>query len=104
MPLGIVLHWRAGERPRFTNLVARPCPFFGRDDDGQGLCKIYDVRPYSCRRFMCGREKAGEHFMGSGGTFGIPLRVLKSADLRAQYARNQDAAKAWADAHGWKDN
>lgn len=94
------LQWRAGERPSHTHLVARPCPFFTRDEAGQGVCRVYDERPYNCRRFMCGRTTTEESY-DRGAVDGIPLRVLTSADLRQQYADNQCAAQAWADAHGW---
>lgn len=94
------LQWRAGERPRFTQLVARPCPFLTRDEEGHGVCRVYEDRPYSCRRFMCGRNTTAERY-DKGVVEGIPLRVLTSGALREQYADNQKTAQVWADAHGW---
>ena len=93
------LQWRAGERPSFTSLVARPCPFLA-EDQGLASCQIYESRPYNCRRFMCGRDDTTERF-DAGAIQGIPLRVLTSAALRADYAANQAAAQEWADSHGW---
>ena len=90
------LQWRAGDRPRFTNLVARPCPFY----EASVGCRVYDERPYNCRRFMCGRDDLTERF-DAGAVEGIPMRVLRSAELRSDYAANQADARGWAEAHGW---
>jgi Fe-S-cluster containining protein len=95
--LGVQLHWRAGDRPRFTKLVARPCPFYEAKDS---TCRIYESRPYNCRRFMCGRDDLSEPF-DAGALDGIPARVWTSDALRAQYAQNQTDAQVWADARGW---
>lgn len=96
--LGLTLQWRAGDRPTFTALVARPCPFLTRDADGLAACAVYDERPYNCRRWMCGRSSADEICEQRP----IPLRVLRSHELRADYTALQAAAQPWADAHGWR--
>lgn len=99
--LEIRLQWRVGERPSFTSLVARPCPFLTQDDLGRAVCRAHDVRPYNCRRFMCGRFDTTERH-DVGVVNGIPLRVRQSETLRDEYAANQREAQVWADAHGWK--
>jgi len=96
--LGLRLHWRAGDRPSFTNLVARPCPFFSEDEKA---CRIHSERPYNCRRFMCGRSDLSESYRQGGIVSGVPMRVLKSAELHADYAALQRESQAWAEAHGW---
>jgi Fe-S-cluster containining protein len=30
-----------------------PCVFFRRDENGHGVCEIYDTRPLACRHFDC---------------------------------------------------
>jgi Fe-S-cluster containining protein len=79
--------------------VARPCPFYEAQETG-GVCRIYESRPYNCRRFMCGRDDLTAPY-DAGAVDGIPMRVLTSDDLRAQYAQNQADAHGWAEAHGW---
>jgi len=96
--LGLRLHWRAGDRPAFTNLVARPCPFFSEDEKA---CRIHDERPYNCRRFMCGRHDLSEAYLKGGAVSGVPVRVLNSTELMNDYARLQNESQTWATAHGW---
>lgn len=99
--LELILQWRAGDRPLFTELVARPCPFFLAGETG-GTCQAYDVRPYNCRRFMCGRDETLAGPFDAHAVEGIPMRVLTSDTLRSDYAANQVSARPWADAHGWR--
>lgn len=94
--LGLTLQWRAGDRPRFTSLVARPCPFY----EASVGCRVYEERPFNCRRYMCGRDDLSEPY-DANTMHGIPMRVLTSADLRSDYMVQQAEAHKWADAHGW---
>ena len=89
------LEWRAGNRPSLTLLVARPCPFYSKKDG----CTVYDVRPYNCRRWMCGRTSTEQI---AEATAQIPVRVLRSPELVADYRRLQDDSREWAVAHGWR--
>jgi Fe-S-cluster containining protein len=71
-------------------LMGTPCPFY---QDG---CTVYDIRPYNCRRYMCGRE-GDEPFDPAP----IPAKVLQIRGLRKQYQMNQKKAQKWARQHGW---
>lgn len=75
-----------------TALLGSPCPFW------DGSCTVYDVRPYNCRRYMCGRE--GEEPFDPAP---VPQKVLQIRGLRRQYAMNQKKAQKWARNHGWRD-
>ena len=88
------LEWRAAERPSLTALKARPCPFYSSQDG----CTVYAVRPYQCRRWMCGRTRLTEIIEDRP----VPLRVLRSPELTADFKQLQDEAQPWALAHGWK--
>lgn len=89
----VCAHWL--HRPdRFIDLVAGPCPYLAGD-----RCSVYDVRPYNCRRWMCGRSP-GEALTDLAA---VPLKVLTDPDLKAQYARNQADHQGWARAHGWAE-
>lgn len=76
-------------------IVAAPCPFLTED----GRCDVYPVRPYNCRRYLCGREDPWREPYDRAP---VPARVLQSRALRRLYARTQREAQRWADQHGWK--
>jgi Fe-S-cluster containining protein len=86
-------------------LRARPCPYFRRDDVGKGLCTVYAVRPYSCRRFLCGRV-AGEAWEqnAQGACLNLEDRLIRSRPFRRFYAVVQRRAQTWARSHGWRDD
>ena len=74
---------------------AAPCPFL----DGN-QCGVYAVRPLNCRRWMCGRD-AGEPLTDLSP---VPMKVLRSRDLRRQYALNQRKAMVkWGHRMGWAE-
>ena len=85
----------------FVHLQARPCPLL----DANGLCSVYDVRPYNCRRFSCNR--VGDEAWGqtpSGECLNLIERLQQSRAVRRAYARQQRKAQNWARAHGWDDD
>lgn len=86
------LSWRLHADSRFVRLLAGPCPLLEAD----GSCSVYDVRPFNCRLYMCGRQD-GEAWTDEA----IPLRILTNRDLRRQYALNERKAERWGRAHGW---
>lgn len=86
----VVTTWRMSPDVGFVELVAGPCPYF------DGACTVYDVRPYNCRRYLCGRED-GEPWADGA----VPVRFLTDPGMTRLYARNQAAAQGWAVAHGW---
>ena len=79
-------------------LKAHPCPLLGAD----GLCTVYDVRPYNCRRFMCLRGPGESWITGMHGQcVNLEKRLKYSNHALAFYLTNQQAAMPWADRHGW---
>lgn len=86
------LSWSPDADPRFVRLSAGPCPLL----DPSGLCSVYEVRPFNCRRYLCGRE-GHQPFVNTG----VPVRVLLDRDFRRQYERNQRKAQRWALTMGW---
>ena len=89
------LRWTAGPRPSLTALIAKPCPFL----EGS-RCSVYDVRPYNCRRWMCGRTERDQPVEDAP----VPLVVLRSKELLNDFQDLQAAAQPWALAHGWRED
>lgn len=81
------------------------CPLLVRHADGTASCSVHAVRPYNCRRFICGRPSLDEPFeQGPDGCQNLNDRLAQSLDFHEFYRANQRRAqRAWADAHGWKD-
>jgi Fe-S-cluster containining protein len=84
--------------PRFVTMAAGPCSFLSYATNGAAQCRAYRVRPYNCRRFMCGRDHCLQPFDGAA----VPARVLADRGLRRVYERQQREAQPWARAHGWE--
>lgn len=85
-------------------LQAAPCPLLERDADGLAVCSVYDVRPYNCRRFACGRvspEREAFEMTPDGVCLNMADRFAQSKPFRSWAKRLQRQAHAWADAHGW---
>ena len=88
----------------FVALAARPCPLLATDDAGRAVCTVYDVRPYSCRRFGCYRpDPAQEPYEEGpdGECRNLVDRVMQSRDVRRAYALQQRKAQRWALRHWW---
>ena len=83
-------------------LKGTPCPML----DENKRCRVYDVRPYNCRRFQCLRV-AGEDYIPSDdahlGCANLYVRLTQSRSARNQYRRNQRHHQPWALAHGWTE-
>lgn len=87
------------QTPGFLILKGRPCPYLARDHRQRWTCRVHGVRPYNCRRYMCGRmDIRVEPFDDRP----IPLPILSNRHLRRQYERNQRHAQRWALSHGWQ--
>lgn len=86
-------------------LRTQPCPYFRRDAAGKGACTVYAVRPYNCRRFMCGRT-AGEAWEqdATGACRNLEDRLDRSRLFRRFYAVIQRRAQRWAQTHGWRND
>lgn len=96
-PPTVRLAWAPHADSRFVRLLTPGgCPLLAFED-GLAVCTVHAVRPYNCRRWMCGRETVEEPV----DLAPVPLRVLRSRDLRRQYAVTQRKAQRWARAHGW---
>lgn len=85
--------------PRAMAMTVGPCSFLGSTPSGAARCRAYAVRPYNCRRFMCGRD----HGLQRWDDAPVPARVLADRGLRRAYARQQREAQPWARAHGWSE-
>ena len=84
--------------PRFMVMATGPCSFLWYRN-GAAQCRAYAVRPYNCRRYMCGRPP-GLHPWDDAP---VPARVLGDRGLRRAYDRQQREAQPWALAHGWRE-
>jgi Fe-S-cluster containining protein len=90
---------------RFVDLLpvagTSACPLLGAD----GLCTVYAVRPFNCRRWGCFRPTTSEPFLAAvrevpGTAQLMPVRITEKPVAR-QLARMQRHAQPWALAHGW---
>ena len=92
--------------PRRTLLRAGPCPLLTRDADGAASCSVYAVRPYVCRRFMCGRPDPAREPFEAGGPLGcvnLTDRLEQSLRFYEHYRTTQrHAQREWAAPHGWQ--
>lgn len=100
--------WRWTEDPQDARLVwltAGPCPLLGTDLTGAPTCTVYAVRPYVCRRFMCGRPDVTTEPFEPGGPLGchnLTDRLEQSLTFHEHYrTRQRHAQREWADTHGW---
>lgn len=97
--LGRALLWRDHQTPGFVELQAQPCPLLAAD----GRCSVYDVRPFNCRRFICGRVGDEPWEANADGTCSnLTVRLAQSRPFRRFYQLVQRRAGRWALAHGWK--
>jgi Fe-S-cluster containining protein len=71
---------------------AGPCPLLGEN----GSCTVYDVRPWRCRAWSCYR-KPGQAY----SPVVLYERLGESAGVRRAWRQQLDAARSWADTHGW---
>jgi hypothetical protein len=82
------------------------CPYLARALDGTASCTVHAVRPYQCRRFMCGRpDPSTEPFEVSGpmGCRNLSDRIESSYQFAAFYRTNQrHAQRDWAEPMGWQ--
>jgi Fe-S-cluster containining protein len=86
---------------RFVSLKAQPCPFLSPDN----LCSVHDVRPYNCRRFICGRVDVHSEPFEQGGPLGCwnaSDRIEQSPRFFEHFQTTMRKAMAWALAHGWR--
>jgi Fe-S-cluster containining protein len=90
IPGGVTLTFRPHPDPSFVCLVARPCPLYAADAKA---CRIYEARPFNCRRFACQRRDYAQPYDQGPQT---------RADRR-QLVVIQRHAQRWARSHGWED-
>lgn len=87
---------------RFRIMELHPCPFLS----DQGLCLVHEIRPYNCRRFMCGRvDVARESY--EIDQFGSCLNLADRMETSQRFAHFYNTAerkhqKDWAVKMGWK--
>lgn len=88
----------------FVALLARPCPLLAVDAEGRAACTVYEVRPYSCRRFGCYRpDPTIEPYEEGpdGECRNLVDRVMQSREVRRAYALQQRKSQRWALRQGW---
>lgn len=99
------LSWLPHADSRFVRLSAGPCPLFARDAQGKGVCAVYDVRPFNCRRFGCFRpspeREAFEPEANVIGCANLRERLEQSGQVRREFQKLADKAREWALSHGW---
>ena len=81
----------------FVAIKAGPCPFRFADKGGSVGCAVYPVRPYNCRRYMCGRATCADPWDDKA----VPTVVLESKPLRLHYRKQQRVAMGRAIHRGW---
>jgi Fe-S-cluster containining protein len=86
-------------RAGFWRLLAHPCPFLTEAN----RCSVYEIRPYNCRRFICGRphDSTEPWIMRKWGECRNMTGRLSSAKFLAYAQQVQIEAQPWARAHGW---
>jgi Fe-S-cluster containining protein len=88
----------------FRILEMGPCPFLSEE----GKCMVHPVRPYNCRRFMCGRVDTDTESLelgGPAGCYNLSDRLSTSVRFMEFYnAGERRAYKDWGQYNGWKRN
>lgn len=94
-------------------MIMPPVKFYTLDRTGGGgcpflvenSCVVYSVRPYNCRRFMCGRPDPTQESFEEGGPMGCyntSDRLNTSLRWMEFYKGNERRAQnEWAKEHGW---
>lgn len=87
---------------RFRIMELHPCPFLS----DQNLCLVHEIRPYNCRRFMCGRVNVARESY-EVDTFGSCLNLADRMETSQRFAHFYNTAerkhqKEWAAKMGWK--
>lgn len=96
------LVWADRDINSMQSLHALPCPFLSDDN----RCMVHAIRPYNCRRFMCGRvdvSRESYEISPTGGCLNMADRLETSQRFMEFYRTHERAAaKDWALLHGWK--
>jgi len=101
--LGIKLH--GIKMPTGMILWDKPCPALKMTKSG-AKCLIYNVRPYPCRQFLCGKQSKDDTrpFL-SDSQYNMPY-FNHLIETNTEYAKIkeviEDEAAKWGNSHGWK--
>ena len=86
--------------PNGMVLWPRRCPALVKNK-----CVIYDIRPYPCRQFLCGRQsKKDKRPWRSDGTFNMEYfnwLLKNNAEFAKVKKEMEDKAANWGLRHGW---
>lgn len=90
-----------------NGLILWPCPCPALDTTKPwAKCRIYDVRPFPCRQFLCGKEfEEDKRPFKEDGTFNINYfnELLKNSEFRKVKEKLEDeAVESWGKKHGYK--
>lgn len=91
------LRWLYNARPSMTQLQTAPCPFVTPENQ----CAVYDVRPFSCRRYACMREDVKAEPFRDESTADIAARKPEALPQLLQIQRD---GQKWAIAHSWRED
>jgi len=90
-----------------NDMVAWPkhCPAL-RFKNGKAFCLIYDIRPFACRQFLCGKtHKLDNKLWFSDGNFNKEYydKLIKDNPDFVKIKKGiEDKAVLWGNKHGWK--
>lgn len=85
-------------------LWPKPCPALKFTKDG-ATCQIYQVRPYPCRQFLCGRQFKCDPRPFKNGQYNMEYfsnLIRTNKEFAKVKERLEDKAAEWANSHGWK--
>jgi len=86
-------------------LWPKPCPALKMTKNGSS-CLIYDVRPYPCRQFLCGKQfKEDNRPFISDTKFNMDYfndLLAKFPNFAKLKKKLENKAAKWGKAHGWK--
>jgi Fe-S-cluster containining protein len=85
-------------------LWPKPCPALKMTKKGS-TCLIYDVRPYPCRQFLCGRKyKEDPRPFKSAYQYNMEYfnQLMEDPEFAKIKEKLENEAAKWGNAHGWK--
>ncbi len=91
------LKWAYNARPSMTQLLTAPCPFVTPEN----RCAAYEVRPFSCRRFLCMRDDVNNEAFRDEDAAAIAKRRPETLPQLIQIQRD---GQKWALSHGHRED
>ena len=79
----------------------KPCQALTKDN----RCQIYDIRPYPCRQFLCGKQSKNDSRPWNDNQYDMNYfrqLLANSPSFRLIKKRIEDKAVKWGNTHGWQ--